>query len=254
LKEGKSAHEAYLLEVIVCSMDDVFEAERGGADRLEVVRELEVGGLTPSLEFVKRIKEASHLPLRVMLRESEQDLRPSSKTLDDLRAALLELERVGVDGVVMGFLREGEVDLETMKAVLCVAPHVPVTFHHAYDGADSPIEALESLRALPQIDHILTRGGTGDAFERAARLQTYREKASDSFSMLAGGGVDEDVLRVLCAHCSIHEFHVGRAARDATGAVRANLVSRLKQVLEQASVVDGNRRVEQAHRELLTEE
>jgi copper homeostasis protein len=254
LREGETAHEAYLLEVIVCSMDDVFEAERGGADRLEVVRELQVGGLTPSLDFVKRIQEASRLPLRVMLRESGQDFRPSSKTLDHLRAALLELERIGVDGVVMGFLREGELDLETMKEVLCVAPHVPVTFHHAFDDAHSPIEALESLRALPQIDHVLTRGGIGDALERAGRLQTYRENAGDALSILAGGGVDEDVLRVLCAHSSIREFHVGSAARDATGAVKARLVSSLKQILEQASVTNGNRYVEARHRQLFTGE
>ena len=36
----------YLLEVITCSVKDAQEAERGGAGRLEVVRDLH-GGLTP---------------------------------------------------------------------------------------------------------------------------------------------------------------------------------------------------------------
>jgi copper homeostasis protein len=38
-----------MLEVIACSVADAVAAERGGADRLELVRDLNVGGLTPPL-------------------------------------------------------------------------------------------------------------------------------------------------------------------------------------------------------------
>ena len=46
-----------ILEVIVLSAADAATAERGGADRLEVVRAIEVGGLTPSVETFARIRD-----------------------------------------------------------------------------------------------------------------------------------------------------------------------------------------------------
>lgn len=58
-----------LLEVIACSVGDAVEAEKGGASRLEIVRDLGRGGLTPPLELVAEIKRAVNVPLRVMLRD-----------------------------------------------------------------------------------------------------------------------------------------------------------------------------------------
>ena len=49
---------------------DAREAARGGADRLEVVRDLESGGLTPPLALVAAIAAETALPLRVMVREN----------------------------------------------------------------------------------------------------------------------------------------------------------------------------------------
>lgn len=233
--DGLTRRDAYLLEVIVCSLEDALAAKEGDADRLEVVRELDRGGLTPSLNLVRQIKEATQLPLRVMLREDEQHTLSSHKRLKSLRTTLSEVEGIGVDGVVLGFLRKGEVDLEAMTEVLNVAPHMAVTFHHAFDETRSPLEALDLLRELPQVDRVLTSGGGGDVFERAARLESYREAASDAITVLAGGGVDESVLRVLLEKTSIREFHVGRAARHPIDAkVKASLVGRLKEVLRSA--------------------
>ena len=45
-------------------------AERGGADRLELVRDLDVGGLSPSLDIVAEVLATSSIPVRVMLRET----------------------------------------------------------------------------------------------------------------------------------------------------------------------------------------
>ena len=59
-----------LLEVIVQTLADAREAARGGADRLEVVRALEDGGLTPPLALVQEIAAEVSLPLRVMVREN----------------------------------------------------------------------------------------------------------------------------------------------------------------------------------------
>ena len=67
-----------VLEVIVCSVADAIEAEQGGAKRLEIIRDFARGGMTPDLEFVRQVMNAVSLPVRVMLRESE-DYRVTDK-------------------------------------------------------------------------------------------------------------------------------------------------------------------------------
>ena len=59
------------LEVIASSVEDAVEAARGGAHRLEIVRDLSRAGLTPAIELVQQIQREVALPLRVMVRESD---------------------------------------------------------------------------------------------------------------------------------------------------------------------------------------
>lgn len=221
-----------ILEVIVTSLSDALEAERGGADRLEIVRDLASGGLTPEISLVRAIARVISLPLRVMLRENED--YSASGGDNQLRAAALELEQIGVDGVVIGFLRGENVDLERTLRILGAVPKLRATFHHAFDDAASPLEALTHLEKCGRIDRILSSGAPGALPARAHRLEQYRQQAGDGVVILAGGGLDETSIRFLRAHTGICEFHVGRAARSLhhnNGAVRADLVKRLRELL-----------------------
>jgi copper homeostasis protein len=59
-----------ILETIVCSVEDAVAAERGGANRLEIISHYEVGGLTPSFDLVREVTSTVKIPARAMLRES----------------------------------------------------------------------------------------------------------------------------------------------------------------------------------------
>lgn len=217
-----------LLEVIACSVADAVEAEKGGAQRLEIVRDLDRGGLTPPLELVAQIKHAVDLPLRVMLRESESFETRSADEIDRLCAAAAQFASIGVDGFVLGFLKDGEVDVEQTQRVLACAPQVRATFHHAFEAARDKLTALRVLKTLPQIDRVLSSGGTDD--RRIERLDQYANAASPELTILAGGGVDREAILKIGRETIIREFHVGRAARagfQVDGAVQASLVSEL---------------------------
>jgi copper homeostasis protein len=202
-----------LLEVIVQSVADALAAEAGGADRLEVVREIERDGLTPSLDLVRELTRSTRLPLRVMVRESEGFTIAGPAELAALQRAFASFAELGVDGAVVGYARNGQLDLETTRAVLSAAPALPVTFHRAFDAAHDPIAAIDTLCSLSQIDRILTSGGGGDWTARCRRLEACAVRAGARPAILAGGGVDADALRVL-ASSSIREAHAGRAACD----------------------------------------
>jgi copper homeostasis protein len=229
----------FVLEVIACSVADAIAAECGGADRVEVVRELQSGGLTPDLELVKEIKNAVDLPLRIMLRESIGFETTSEDEIKRLCDAAASFESLGVDGVVIGFLKHGRVDIEPTQRILDSAPNVRATFHHAFEDTTDHCKAIRQIKQLTQVDRILSHGGPGNLSERAERLRRYQEHASPELTILAGGGIDAAAIDEIVRSTTIREFHVGRAARSLAkveGGVQPSLVSGLVEVVKKPAV------------------
>jgi len=219
-----------LLEVIVQTLADARAAAEGGADRLEVVRAIRHGGLTPPLSLVKAIAAETSLPLRVMVREnSGYEADPREELA--LQRAAAGIAGMGVDGLVAGFAKAGELSLADLSVVLEAAPGVPLTFHRAFDALADPLGAIDTLAGIPQIDVILTSGGEGTASERCARLRQYSARAGGRVAIMAGGGVNAEAFALFAKTCCVREIHVGRAARDGRnpeGPVTAASVRRLR--------------------------
>ena len=223
-----------LIEVIVQSVDDARAAEEGGADRVEVVRAIDVGGLTPELAVVEAIAGAVSLPLRVMLRENG-GFETSDAEIEILRAAAWNFTKLRVDGLVAGFAKSGTLSLPEFAAVIEAAPGIPITFHRAFDSLADPLAAIDVLASNPRVDHILASGGEGSPAERCQRLQQFVTRAAPRLTIIAGGGVDLELFRLLIERRAVREIHVGRLARDggnAEGPVSAASVRRLREISE----------------------
>lgn len=225
-----------ILEVIACSLADAIEAERGGAGRLEIVSELKRGGLTPSFDLVAEIKQRVSIPLRVMLRESDGFGIMDESELDRLCAAAERFASLRVDGVVLGFLKDSEVDVELTQRVLAHAPDTRATFHHAFEATRDKSRALSVMKHLPQVDRVLSHGGADGLELRVQRLKQYATIGEPELIVVAGGGINNDAISQISRETNIREFHVGRAARSqfqVDGTVQASLVSALVNTLDQ---------------------
>ena len=217
-----------LLEVIAETVEDAREAEQGGAGRIELVRDLDRGGLTPPLSVIEAVVRAVGIPVRVMLRESEPFVLADLGEPARLQAAAREAYGCGAAGFVTGFLRDGSPDVPAVQEVLG-ALLGPVTFHRAFDDAPRPLDALAVLSAEARVDRILTSGGAGAWTVRRERLRTLRKAAPPQLTILPGGGLDAEAVRIL-AEDGFREAHVGRAARagsDRRARVRASCVADL---------------------------
>lgn len=220
-----------VLEVIVSSLDDAIEAEEGGADRLEVVRDLDQGGLTPSSALVRQITSRIKIPVRVMLRENTSMALLNSTELQTLCRKASELATLGVDGLVMGFVLDGTVDLVALKTVAETVPQLKITFHRAFDILPDPIQTIRSLKTIPQVDRILTTGGPGSWPARKLRLHYWQRYAAPEITILAGAGLMDTVITDLRRDQQIREIHIGRAARiphETGGRVSRIQVAQLK--------------------------
>ncbi len=218
------------LEVIACSAADAVAAERGGASRLEVVRALETGGLTPPISLVKDIKGAVSIPVRVMLRENEEFEIGDREELTRLCDSARELARLDIDGIVLGFLQGRGLDLAAARQILSCAPHLKATFHRAFEEVENPQAALGVLKTLPQFDRLLVSPA------RFGGLKQLVESAAPELTVVAGGGIDRANIRPLRESAAICEFHVGGAARH-NGDIRQPVDTALVQEL--AALVAG---------------
>lgn len=229
---------ALLLEIIVCSVSDAVEAARGGADRLEVARDMDRHGLTPSIGVVREIQRAVRLPLRVMVREHDDFQCDRPGELARLRESARDLESLGVDGIVLGFERHGAIDEAALAAVLAAAPRTRATFHRAFDAAVDPLAALNALRRFSQVDRVLTAGGEGSWPERCNRLEALAAHAHPRITILPGAGIDAVALGHIARTPLLTEAHVGSAARvppAPSGAVSAEAVRRLRSILDRGA-------------------
>ena len=223
-----------LLEVIVQSVADAREAARAGADRLEVVRRIQDGGLTPPIALVREIAAEVSLPLRVMVRENA-GYTTSPVELLSLQRAAAAFAELQVDGLVVGFAAAGKIELKPVSHVMDAAPGIKVTFHRAFDQLRDPLASIDAIAGVAGIDRILTSGGEGPPKIRCQRLRAYQERAGARLTIIAGRGVDAAMLASLVQSGVVREVHVGRAARgghDPEAAVAAAEVRRLREIIE----------------------
>ncbi len=227
-----------LLEVIACSVDDAIAASLGGADRLEIISHYEVGGLTPPIEMVKEIAAKVPIPLRVMLRETEPFEITDEHEIERLCHLARAFAEIGVDGIVLGFLKDGGIDHNLVARILACAPNLKATFHRAFEELPDPMLAISELKHHSQIDRILTSGGSDAWLEKVDRFTIWQQAAQPEIEILVGGGTDAEVVRLL-KPAGIREFHVGKAVREGQavyGKVLTEEVIRMKILLDKRIV------------------
>ncbi|MBZ7673675.1 copper homeostasis protein CutC [Klebsiella grimontii] len=177
-----------LLEVCCYSMECALEAQRRGADRIELCAAPQEGGLTPSLGVLKSVREAVTIPVHPIIRPRGGDFCYTAgefaAMLDDVAA----VKDLGFPGLEIGILdADGRVDRARMKKIMAAAGTLAVTFHRAFDMCANPRQASVELAELG-IQRILTSGQQASA-EKGISLIRELISQSDTPIIMAGAGV-----------------------------------------------------------------
>ncbi len=201
-----------LLEVIARHAADAGRAEAGGADRIELVGTMEHDGLSPEPGLVAKVRAATSLPVRAMLRLRE-GFGTDGGEVAHLKGLVSAYASAGADGLVLGFLNaHTEVDVEVVTEVLADAES-GWTFHRAVDFCISTDRAWRELRRLPGLDAVLTAGSPRGVAEGLDDLVARAKQ--DSFArsvILAGGGLLPEHVPWL-VRAGVRAFQVGAAVR-----------------------------------------
>ena len=231
------------LEVLVCTVADARAAAAGGASRLEVVREAAMGGLSPALATVAAIQAAVRLPLRVMVRPTPA-FRVTAATVDAMAGEARALQRLGVEGLVLGMVCDlpagTAVDRRALQRVLAAAPDLRATFHRACEELSDPGTALRDLVSCPQVDRVLMSLSKGRNWEEGVAQLARYAVAAPALTWIVGGGLRHGDLaplaRAALARGLPIEFHVGTAARDPAQPDAAVSVAKVAALVEELSL------------------
>lgn len=178
------------LEICANSYQSAVNAQKAGADRIELCSELSVGGITPSYGLLKQVSEKITIPVHVLIRPRSGNFYYSDKEFEQMTSDILICKKMGFQGIVAGVLNENhEINMERTKALIELSKPLSFTFHRAFDCVQNPKKSLEQLSDL-KVDRILTSGLKEKAIDGIQLLKELQEIAINKLIILPGSGIN----------------------------------------------------------------
>ena len=196
------------IEICANSRQSAINAKSGGASRIELCAQLEVGGTTPSAEDIIYCSRVLGLRTHVLVRPRAGDFCYSDDEFDLICRQVEECCRCGAAAVVVGFLTpDGQVDEARTRRIVELAAPMEVTFHRAFDEMrQEPLEALEAVIRCG-CHRILTSGCAPSAEKGIPVLRQLVDAAKGRITLLAGAGVTPANAASIARQAGVAELH-----------------------------------------------
>jgi copper homeostasis protein len=197
-----------LLEACVNSAVSAIEAQKGGANRVELCENMLEGGCTPSAGAIAFARQHLHIGLFVMIRPRGADFCYTAEEFELMKEDIRRTKDLGADGVVFGILKpDGTIDKERMAELVELARPMGITCHRAFDMTPDPSEALNDLISLG-IDRILTSGQSDSALLGAPLIRRLIAESKGKIILMPGHGIKEHNLAQVIHETGAKEFHL----------------------------------------------
>lgn len=179
------------LEICANSYQSAINAQKAGADRIELCSELSVGGITPSYGLLKKISENITIPVHVLIRPRSGNFYYSTIEFEQIKKDIKICKEFGFNGIVSGVLNEdNSIDILRTKELITISKPLSFTFHRAFDCAENPKKALLELIDMG-IDRVLTSGLEEKAENGIELLIDLQEIAKDNLIILPASGINQ---------------------------------------------------------------
>ena len=205
-----------VLEVISISLTDAKDAQKAGADRIELVTGIGEGGLTPSYGMIEQVCGEINIPVNVMIRPHSRSFiynRDDEKTMvKDIQVC----KKLGATGIVIGALTEDRsINQETLDRLIDASDGLDITFHRAFDEVRDPIRSLDILMSYKEISRILTSGGKNKVPDAVIEIQSLLQRSVNShIEIMPGSGLTTGNLSQFMEQVNISEVHFGSGVRN----------------------------------------
>ncbi len=186
------------LELCVASLESARFATTLPIDRIETCVALEQGGLTPTTGMVSWIHTTFHeLEQHVLIRSRAGGFHYSYDEIVVMRNDILEFQKIGVKGVVIGALKaDFSLDTDALSAWHRAAGDLDLTFHRAFDEVKDWKTAMNQLINMG-FKRILTSGQAKSVDLGIVTLEEMVQFATGRIEIMAGGGVRPDNISLV---------------------------------------------------------
>ncbi|WP_047247926.1 copper homeostasis protein CutC [Maribacter thermophilus] len=184
-----------LVEVCANSLESALNAQKAGADRIELCSELAVGGITPSYGLLKLIREQISIPVHVLIRPRSGDFTYSDLEFEIMMRDISLCVEMGFDGVVSGVLdKDFSLDRKRTEDLVKASKELNFTFHRAFDWVGQPLHTLGLLEDVG-VNYVLTSGQKKSALAGIELLQELKGCAS-TIVVMPGSGINDNNVAV----------------------------------------------------------
>tara|TARA_R110001592_G_scaffold101852_2_gene288002 strand:+ start:12040 stop:12768 length:729 start_codon:yes stop_codon:yes gene_type:complete len=202
------------LEICANSYQSAINAEKAGANRIELCAELAVGGITPSYGLLKKVVENLTIPIHVLVRPRSGDFTYSDDEFQILKEDILICKELGVLGIVSGVLHiDNSIDIERTKELVEIAKPMNFTFHRAFDWVLNPIDEIKNLEKIGVV-RILTSGQETSAEKGLNNLIEF-QKATSKITIMPGGGINKNNIKLFQEN-EFKEVHLSATSQTKT--------------------------------------
>nr|WP_276926270.1 copper homeostasis protein CutC [Faecalibaculum rodentium] len=197
------------IEVCAGGYADCVAAKQGGADRVELNGAFALGGLTPTVPVLKKVKHDTGLEVIAMVRPRAGGFCYDADEKEIMFTEAENLLENGADGLAFGFLNaDGSVDLvNTRKMVELIHRHRgTAVFHRAIDVTPDIDAAIQMLMDLG-VDRVLTSGQKAKALNGVDVIAELQKKYGDRIQILPGSGINAGNAAEILEKTGVNQLH-----------------------------------------------
>ena len=184
-----------IIEVCAESYEYALKAEKAGADRIELCKDLHLDGLTPDYESAKRTIDTLNIPVFILIRPREGDFIYSDEEFELMKDDIIKFKEIGCKGIVSGVLNDdNSIDIERTKDLIELSRPLEFTFHRAFDVVNNPLIEIENLIEM-RVDRVLTSGQKKKAIDGLALLKQLNNISNNRLVIMPGSGISKNNLK-----------------------------------------------------------
>ena len=180
-----------IIEVCAESYEYAVKAEKAGADRIELCKDLHLDGLTPEYNVAKNVIDILNIPVFILIRPRAGDFIYSDEEFELMKQDIVKFKEIGCKGIVSGVLNDdNSIDIERTQELVELSRPLEFTFHRAFDKVKNPLNEIENLIELG-IDRILTSGQKDKAIEGLELLKEFKNISKNKIKIMPGSGINK---------------------------------------------------------------
>lgn len=196
------------LEICTDNVQSSIDAEKSGADRIELCSGLNSGGITPSYGMIAAVREHLKINIHVLVRPRAGDFLYNDAEFDTMTRDIEMCKREGINGVVIGILNhDGSIDKKRTSILVNLARPLSITFHRAYDMCSDPFSGLEDVISTGA-DRLLTSGQSNCAEAGMDLLRKLIELSGKRIIIMPGGGISDGNISEIIKKTGASEYHM----------------------------------------------